>query len=119
MDLERIFYLAPRPFLLNIPSAVQFLPTTGIRLLNRHGCSEQGGSYVNYPIFVASFAAAVRDAEHASVVAAVAAADAAAATTDASAGSGSRAAPAAKSSSGMVSGVMPAAYNKRSREPVR
>ncbi len=95
-------------------SAVQLLPSNEIRLLNRHGCAEQGGSYVNYPVFVASFASAVRDAEHASVVAAVAAANTAAATTDASA-----AAPAAKTSSGMVSGMMPVAYNKGSRGPVR
>ncbi|CAM9166124.1 unnamed protein product [Scytosiphon promiscuus] len=32
------------------------------RLLTRHGCSEQGGSYVNYPLFVASFTAAMSSA---------------------------------------------------------
>lgn len=44
------------------------------RLLVRHGCSEQGGSYVNYPVFVSSFTEAVRGAEPAKAVAAVAAA---------------------------------------------
>lgn len=49
------------------------------RLLLRHRCAEQGGSYVNYPAFVASFTAAVRGADSSSAVAAVAAATAAAA----------------------------------------
>eukprot|EP00904_Undaria_pinnatifida_P010728 jgi/Undpi1/6786/HiC_scaffold_21.g09263.m1 len=49
------------------------------RLLQRHRCAEQGGSYVNYPAFVASFTAAVRGAESSSAVAAVAAAAAASA----------------------------------------
>lgn len=46
------------------------------RLLVRHGCSEQGGSYVNYPVFVSSFTEAVKGAEPAKAVAAVAAATA-------------------------------------------
>lgn len=50
------------------------------RLLVRHGCSEQGGSYVNYPTFVSSFTEAVRGAEPAKAVAAVAAATAAGAS---------------------------------------
>lgn len=108
-DLDPIVYLTRYSIL---PRA--FGSANGIRLLKRHGCSEQGGSYVNYPVFVASFAAAVRDAEHASVVAAVAAANATAAVASASV-----AAPAAKGSSGMVSGMMPAKYNQGSGGPVR
>eukprot|EP00752_Nemacystus_decipiens_P018608 g16683.t1 len=81
------------------------------RLLMRHGCAEKGGSYVNYPVFVASFTAAVRGAEPASAVAAVAAAAAAnAAHSSTAAASAEKNASTSPSGtvSGTVSGAAPA-----------
>lgn len=108
------------------PSSLSLLPQSqSQRLLKRHGCAEQGGSYVNYPVFVASFTAAVRFAEPASAVAAVAAATAANASSAPSAAAA--AAPADKNSptmasrtvSGTVSGAAPARRTQGSGEPIR
>ncbi|CAM9290972.1 unnamed protein product [Ectocarpus fasciculatus] len=78
------------------------------RLLVRHCCSEQGGTYVNYPVFVASFTAAVMGADPSSAVAAVAAANAVAAAA--------AAASAAKKSSETFSGMVSRATPKPKKD---
>lgn len=89
----------------------------------RHGCAEQGGSYVDYPVFVASFMDAVRGADPAVAVAAVAAANA----TNAASAATTAATSADKGSSkavpgtvgGTVSGAAAARRSQGSGEPVR
>ncbi|CBJ27696.1 conserved unknown protein [Ectocarpus siliculosus] len=85
------------------------------RLLVRHGCSEQGGTYVNYPVFVASFTAAVMSADPSSAVAAVAAANAAAAAAAAA----SVAKKSSETFSGMVAGATPTKHEKENHEHIR
>ncbi|CAM9637203.1 unnamed protein product [Ectocarpus sp. 6 AP-2014] len=82
------------------------------RLLVRHGCSEQGGTYVNYPVFVASFTAAVMGADPSSAVAAVAAANA----TAAAAAAASVAKKSSETFSGMVAGATPTKHKKENHE---
>lgn len=96
-------------------SISHYLRISTIRLLNRHGCSEQGGSYVNYPAFVSSFTASVRGAEPASAVAAVAAGSAAASAAAAAAA----AKKASATFSGMVSKPFPVKRKQEGGEPVR
>ncbi|CAB1105480.1 unnamed protein product [Ectocarpus sp. CCAP 1310/34] len=85
------------------------------RLLVRHGCSEQGGTYVNYPVFVASFTAAVMGADPSSAVAAVAAANAAAAAAAAA----SVAKESSETFSGMFAGATPTKHKKENQERIR
>ncbi|CAM9144546.1 unnamed protein product [Ectocarpus sp. 4 AP-2014] len=82
------------------------------RLLVRHGCSEQGGTYVNYPVFVASFTAAAMNADPSSVVAAVAAANAAAAAAAAASVAKKR----SETFSGMIAGATPTKHTKENHE---
>lgn len=89
------------------------------RLLMRHGCAEQGGSYVNYPVFVSSFTAAVRGAEPASAVAAVAAANATNAAHGSAAAASAEKNASSKTSSGTVSGAAPARRSQGGGEPAR
>eukprot|EP00903_Cladosiphon_okamuranus_P005765 g5716.t1 len=87
------------------------------RLLMRHGCAEQGGSYVNYPVFVASFTAAVRGADPAAAVAAAAAGNA---TSGATAAATSADKSSSKAASGTACAWTAAArWAQGSVEPLR